>query len=277
MSGYLASGTNSARKPVSIATLAKMKAAGEKFTVLTAYDASFAALLSRCGVDVLLVGDSLGMVLQGHDSTLPVSIDDMCYHVACVKRGNETSLIMADLPFMGTATIERCLDWSGKLMAAGAHMIKIEGGGWLADTLVALKRNGIPVCAHLGLTPQSVNAFGGYKVQGRDDAQANIIIGDAKKLEAAGADLFLFECIPRALAKRIMAAVQVPVIGIGAAPECDGQVLVLHDILGVSPGKPARFVKNFLAGHSDGVEGAVRAYIEEVKNGSFPATEHCFE
>lgn len=278
MSSYSspAASADSARKPVTVATLAKWKASGEKFSVLTAYDASFAALLSRCGVDVILIGDSLGMVLQGHDSTLPVSIDDMCYHTACVKRGKPHSLIMADLPFMGAATVERALDWSGKLMAAGAHMVKIEGGGWLADTVRALKRCGIPVCAHLGLTPQSVNAYGGYKVQGRDDAQAQAIIADAKALVAAGADVLLFECIPRPLAKRIMAAVNVPVIGIGAAPECDGQVLVLHDILGVSPGKPARFVKNFLEGRSDGVEGAVRAYVEAVKNGSFPADEHCF-
>jgi 3-methyl-2-oxobutanoate hydroxymethyltransferase len=266
-----------ARKPVTVATLAKMKAAGEKFTVLTTYDASFAALLSRCGVDVILVGDSLGMVLQGHDSTLPVSIDDMCYHVACVQRGNESTLVMADLSFMGTATLERTLDWSGRLMAAGAHMVKIEGGGWLADSIRALKRCGIPVCAHLGLTPQSVNAYGGYRVQGRDDAQAKAIIADAVALQAAGADVLLFECIPRALTKRIMAEVQIPVIGIGAAPECDGQVLVLHDILGVSPGKPARFVKNFLTGRSDGIEGAVRAYVAAVKSGEFPAAEHCFE
>lgn len=271
-----AASADSARKPVTVATLAKLKAGGEKFSVLTAYDASFAALLSRCGVDVILIGDSLGMVLQGHDSTLPVSIDDMCYHTACVKRGKPHSLIMADLPFMGAATVERALDWSGRLMAAGAHMVKIEGGGWLADTVSALKRCGIPVCAHLGLTPQSVNAYGGYKVQGRDDAQAQAIIADAKALVAAGADVLLFECIPRPLAKRIMAAVHVPVIGIGAAPECDGQVLVLHDILGVSPGKPARFVKNFLEGRRDGVEGAVRAYVEAVKNGSFPGDEHCF-
>ncbi|MFP5465548.1 MAG: 3-methyl-2-oxobutanoate hydroxymethyltransferase [Gammaproteobacteria bacterium] len=264
------------RKPVTLATLAKRKAAGEKFTVLTAYDASFAQLLSRCGVDALLIGDSLGMVLQGHDSTLPVSIDDMCYHVGCVARGNETALVMADLPFMGNASIERTLDWSGRLMAAGAHMVKIEGGGWLADTIVALKRCGIPVCAHLGLTPQSVNTYGGYKVQGREEAQAEAIIADARALEAAGADVLLFECIPRALAKRIIAAVHIPVIGIGAAPECDGQVLVLHDILGVSPGKPARFVKNFLAGRSDGIEGAVRAYVESVMDGSFPTDEHCF-
>jgi len=276
MASYLA-GNDTVRKPVTLATLAKRKADGEKFTVLTTYDASFATLLSRCGVDVILVGDSLGMVLQGHDSTLPVSIEDMCYHVACVQRGNESTLIMADLPFMGTATLEQCLAWSGRLMAAGAHLVKIEGGGWLADTVRALKRCGIPVCVHLGLTPQSVNAFGGYKVQGRDDAQAQAIIADAKALEAAGADVLLFECIPRALTRRILAEVRIPVIGIGAAPECDGQVLVLHDILGVSPGKPARFVKNFLAGRSDGIEGAVRAYVEAVRNGSFPAAEHCFE
>ncbi len=267
---------DNSRKPVTVATLAKMKASGEKFSVLTAYDATFASLLSRCGVDVLLIGDSLGMVLQGHDSTLPVSVDDIAYHVSCVKRANPHSLIMADLPFMGAATQERALDWSGRLMAAGAQMVKIEGGGWLADTLVALKRCGIPVCAHLGLTPQSVNAYGGYKVQGRDDTQAHAIIADAQKLEAAGADALLFECIPRPLAKRIMAAVKIPVIGIGAAPECDGQVLVMHDMLGLSPGKPARFVKNFLAGRHDGIEGAVRAYVAAIKDGSFPADEHCF-
>lgn len=278
MAGYLseASAAAPARKPVTLSTLARRKAEGGKFTCLTAYDASFAGLVARCGVDVILVGDSLGMVLQGHGSTLPVSIDDMCYHTACVARGNDTALVMADLPFMGTATPERTLDWSGRLMAAGAQMVKIEGGGWLADTVSALKRCGIPVCAHLGLTPQSVNAYGGYKVQGREDAQAQAIIADAQALEAAGADVLLFECVPRELARRIMAAVHIPVIGIGAGPECDGQVLVLHDLIGVSPGKPARFVKNFLAGRSDGIEGAVRAYVDAVQKGEFPAAEHCF-
>lgn len=264
------------RKPVTLTALQRRRAAGEKFTVLTAYDACFSRLLSRCGVDVLLVGDSLGMVLQGHDSTLPVSIDDMCYHVASVARGNEASLLMADLPFMGTTTLERTLDWSGRLMASGAHLVKIEGGGWMVDTVRALKRCGIPVCAHLGLTPQSVNAYGGYKVQGREDAQAAAIIADAQALEAAGADLLLFECIPRTLARAVMAVANIPVIGIGAGPECDGQVLVLHDLLGISPGKPARFAKNFLDGQPDGVEGAVRAYIDAVMAGTFPADEHCF-
>ena len=260
---------------ITLRTLAQRKAEGKKFSVLTAYDASFSRLISTAGVDVMLVGDSLGMVLQGHDSTVPVSLEDMAYHTAAVARGNQGSLVMADVPFMGAATLDRALHQAEVLMKAGANIIKIEGAGWLADTISVLKRNGVPVCAHLGLTPQSVNAFGGYRVQGREDAAAQQLLDDALALQEAGADLLLVECIPQQLNQRLMQTVQVPVIGIGAGPECDGQVLVMHDLLGVSPGKPARFVKNFLAEHTS-VAAAFAAYASAVKNGPFPAPEHCF-
>lgn len=260
---------------ITLRTLAQRKAEGKKFSVLTAYDASFSRLISTAGVDVMLVGDSLGMVLQGHDSTVPVSLEDMAYHTAAVARGNQGSLVMADVPFMGAATLDRALHQAEVLMKAGANIIKIEGAGWLADTISVLKRNGVPVCAHLGLTPQSVNAFGGYRVQGREDAAAQQLLDDALALQEAGADLLLVECIPQQLNQRLMQTVQVPVIGIGAGPECDGQVLVMHDLLGVSPGKPARFVKNFLAEHTS-VAAAFAAYDSAVKNGTFPAPEHCF-
>jgi len=265
-------------KPVTLATLREMKAKGEKIACLTAYDYSFARLLDTAGVDLIMVGDSLGMTMQGHDSTLPVSVAEMTYHARCAARGISRGLLVVDLPFMSyQQSPEQALLNAGRLMRkGGAQMVKLEGGAAMVPTVKFLVERGIPVCAHVGLTPQSVHQLGGYKVQGRDDAQAAAIIADAKVLAAAGTDLFLFECIPRPLAQRIMAAVHNPVIGIGAAPECDGQVLVLHDILGVSPGKPARFVKNFLAGRSDGVEGAVRAYVDAVKKGEFPAAEHCF-
>lgn len=261
---------------VTIRTLQQCKAEGRKFSVLTAYDACFATQVSSAGIDAILVGDSLGMVLQGHDSTLPVTVADIAYHTACVARGNRGSLIMADMPFMGAATLEGALAASQTLMQAGAHMVKLEGAGWLADTVTALKRNGVPVCVHLGLTPQSVNAFGGYRVQGREDDSAQRLIDDARALEAAGADVLLLECVPRAVTQRLLAAVALPVIGIGAAPECDGQVLVLHDMLGITPGKPARFVKNFLADAGGDIAAALRAYDAAVKDGSFPAPEHCF-
>ncbi|MGB1222219.1 MAG: 3-methyl-2-oxobutanoate hydroxymethyltransferase [Alcanivoracaceae bacterium] len=260
---------------VTLRTLHKYRADKQKFSVLTAYDACFAQRISEAGIDVMLVGDSLGMVLQGHDSTVPVSVADMAYHTAAVARGNTDSLVMADMPFMAAATLERALDAATTLMQAGANMVKLEGAGWLADTIAVLKRNGVPVCAHLGLTPQSVNAFGGYRVQGRDEDTARQLIDDALALEAAGADVLLLECVPRAVTAKLVASVSVPVIGIGAGPECDGQVLVMHDLLGVSPGKPARFVRNFLAGN-DSIEAAFRAYDRAIKDGSFPADEHCF-
>jgi 3-methyl-2-oxobutanoate hydroxymethyltransferase len=260
---------------VTLRTLQQRKQNGEKFSVLTAYDACFSRLISEAGVDVMLIGDSLGMVLQGHDSTLPVTTAQLAYHTAAVARGNQGSLIMADLPFMAGATLERALTAAHELMQAGANLVKLEGAGWLADTITVLKRNGVPVCAHLGLTPQSVNAFGGYRVQGREKADAEQLIADAQLLEQAGADVLLLECVPRDVSAALTRAVSVPVIGIGAGPECDGQVLVMHDLLGISPGKPARFVRNFAAEGLD-IRGAFAAYDKAVKDGSFPAAEHCF-
>jgi 3-methyl-2-oxobutanoate hydroxymethyltransferase len=260
---------------VTLRTLQQRKQNGEKFSVLTAYDACFSRLISEAGVDVMLVGDSLGMVLQGHDSTLPVTTEQLAYHTAAVARGNQGSLIMADMPFMSGATLERALTSAHALMQAGANLVKLEGAGWLAETITVLKRNGVPVCAHLGLTPQSVNAFGGYRVQGREKSDAERLIEDARQLEHAGADVLLLECVPRDVSAELVKAVQVPVIGIGAGPECDGQVLVMHDLLGITPGKPARFVRNFAAETGD-IRAAFAAYDKAVKDGSFPAAEHCF-
>lgn len=260
---------------VTLRTLQQYKSEGRKFSVLTAYDACFSQLISEAGVDVMLVGDSLGMVLQGHDSTLPVTTEQLAYHTECVARGNQGSLIMSDMPFMTAATLDRALDAAQALMQAGANLIKLEGAGWLAETITVLKQNGVPVCAHLGLTPQSVNAFGGYRVQGREQDAADRLIADAKALQAAGADVLLLECVPQPVTARLVAEVDVPVIGIGAGPECDGQVLVAHDMLGISPGKPARFVRNFMT-DADSIQGAFAAYDRAVKDGSFPAAEHCF-
>ena len=246
-----------------------------RFSVLTAYDACLAGLVSEAGIDVILVGDSLGMVLQGHDSTLPVTVEDMAYHTRCVARGNQGSLIMADLPFMSAATPERALQASEALMRAGANMVKLEGAGWLADTVTALKRNGVPVCMHLGLTPQAVNALGGYRVQGREEEQADQLIRDARLLQEAGSDVLLLECVPRKVTARLVREVDIPVIGIGAGPECHGQVLVLHDMLGMTRGKKPRFVHDFMADSGD-VSAALRAYDRAVKSGSFPADQHCF-
>ena len=261
---------------VTLTTLQSFKQNGEKIAMLTCYDATFAHAACQAGGDVLLVGDSLGMVLQGHDSTLPVSVEEMAYHTACVKRGNQGALIVTDLPFMAYATLEQALSNSTKLMQAGAHMIKLEGGRWLADSIEVLSRNGIPVCAHMGLTPQTVNVLGGFKVQGRDEAQARAMIEDAKALEAAGAAMLLLECVPPALANAITQAVKVPVIGIGAGSGTDGQVLVVHDMLGLSlSGRVPRFVKNFMSGQPD-IPAAIRAYVAAVKNVEFPAAEHEF-
>ena len=261
---------------VTLTTLQSFKQNGEKIAMLTCYDATFAHAACQAGVDVLLVGDSLGMVLQGHDSTLPVSVEEMAYHTACVKRGNQGALIVTDLPFMAYATTEQALLNSARLMQAGAHMVKLEGGRWLADSITVLSRNGIPVCAHMGLTPQTVNVLGGFKVQGRDEAQARAMVEDAKALEAAGAAMLLLECVPPALANAITAAVSVPVIGIGAGSGTDGQVLVVHDMLGLSlSGRMPRFVKNFMAGQPD-IPSAIRAYVEAVKKVEFPAAEHEF-
>jgi 3-methyl-2-oxobutanoate hydroxymethyltransferase len=261
---------------VTLTTLNGLKAKGEKITMLTCYDATFAKAASQAGVEVLLVGDSLGMVLQGHDSTLPVTTADMAYHTACVKRGNDGALILADLPFMAHATPELAFANSATLMQAGAHMIKIEGAAWLAETIRLLAERGVPVCAHMGLTPQTVNVLGGYKVQGRQEAQARQMRADAIALEQAGAAMLLLECVPSELAAEITNAVGIPVIGIGAGSATDGQVLVLHDMLGLSlSGRVPKFVKNFMEGQPD-IQGALVAYVEAVKQVSFPGSEHGF-
>ncbi|TWI50873.1 3-methyl-2-oxobutanoate hydroxymethyltransferase [Pseudomonas duriflava] len=261
---------------VTLTTLQTLKQRGEKIAMLTSYDATFAHAASQAGVDVLLVGDSLGMVLQGHDSTLPVTTADMAYHTACVKRGNRGALIVADMSFMAYATLEQTFTNAAALMQAGAQMIKLEGAGWLAEPIRQLAERGIPVCAHLGLTPQSVNVFGGFKVQGRSEAQAQQLREDAQALEAAGAAMLLLECVPSALAKEITQAAGVPVIGIGAGAATDGQVLVMHDMLGLSlRGRAPKFVKNFMAGQTS-IQEALAAYVQAVKDGSFPAPEHGF-
>ena len=261
---------------VTLTTLQSLKQNGEKIAMLTAYDATFAQACSQAGAEVLLVGDSLGMVLQGHDSTLPVTIDEMAYHTASVKRGNNGALIISDLPFMAYSTSEQTPLNSARLMQAGAHMVKLEGAGWLAEPIRLLAERGVPVCAHLGLTPQAVNILGGYKVQGRQEAQARQMRADAMALEQAGAAMLLLECVPSELASEIAQAVKIPVIGIGAGPGTDGQVLVLHDMLGLSlSGRVAKFVRNFMEGQSS-IQGALNAYVKAVKDGSFPAAEHGF-
>ncbi|WJV23915.1 MULTISPECIES: 3-methyl-2-oxobutanoate hydroxymethyltransferase [Pseudomonas] len=261
---------------ITLTTLQGLKQKGEKITMLTCYDATFAHTCCQAGVEVLLVGDSLGMVLQGHDSTLPVTTAEMAYHVAAVKRGNSGALILADLPFMAYATTELALNNSAQLMQAGAHMIKVEGALWLAESIRLLAERGIPVCAHMGLTPQSVNILGGYKVQGRNENQARQMRADAIALEAAGAAMLLLECVPSELAAEITQAVSIPVIGIGAGSATDGQVLVLHDMLGLSlSGRAPKFVKNFMAGQ-ESIQAALSAYVSEVKAVTFPGAEHGF-
>lgn len=262
-------------KTVTLSTLQAHKQAGETFSCLTAYDASFAHAASQADIDVLLVGDSLGMVLQGHNSTLPVTIEDIVYHTRCAARGKGHSLLMVDLPFMSNATTERLLEDAGAVMRAGAGLVKLEGEAWMADGIRELTRRGVPVCAHLGLTPQTVHQLGGYKVQGRDAAQAERIINDAKVLVEAGASVILLECVPASLGKAVTEALDVPVIGIGAGPDTDGQILVMHDVLGITHGRTPRFVKNFMA-DADSIQAAFQAYHEAVKTRAFPAQEHCF-
>lgn len=264
-------------KSVTLSTLRELKSRGERFSCITCYDATFAHAMSQAGIETILIGDSLGMVVQGHDSTLPVSVADIAYHTAAVVRGNSgKSLIIADMPFMSCVRIEDALENARILMQAGAHVVKLEGGAWLTETVVQLARGGIPSCVHMGLTPQSVNVFGGYKVQGRGEA-AERLLAEAVALDRAGAALLLLECVPTELSRQVAASVSAPVIGIGAGPHCDGQVLVLHDMLGLHSGKPARFVRNFLASSEDGIAGAFRAFGAAVKDGSYPAPEHCFE
>ena len=264
-----------ARKAVTIPQLNALRASGEKITMLTCYDASFAALMERCGVEVLLVGDSLGMVCQGHSSTLPVTVLDIAYHTAAVARGAKLPMVLADLPFGSYATPEAAFNNAVQLMQAGAHMVKLEGGAWLFETVRFLSERSIPVCAHLGLTPQSVHQLGGYKVQGKTTASAELLLADALGLQAAGAAMLVLEAIPRALGKHVTELLAIPTIGIGAGPDCSGQVLVMHDLLGVFPGHKARFVKNFMQGQNS-IDAAVAAYVGAVKSGAFPAQEHCF-
>lgn len=262
---------------ITVTDLHKMKAAGEKIAMLTAYDASFAALQDAQGVDVLLVGDSLGMVLQGHDSTLAVSLDDMIYHTRCVVRGSQRGLVLADLPFgYYQASPEQAFHSAAALMAAGAHMVKLEGGAPMVATTHFLTSRGIPVCAHLGLTPQAVHQLGGYRVQGRSEAAARQLREDAHAHTQAGASLILLEAIPANLAEDVTAQLSVPTIGIGAGAATDGQVLVLHDMLNIFPGKKAKFVKNFMEG-APSIGAAINAYVQAVKNGSYPAAEHSFQ
>lgn len=261
---------------VTLHTLQEMKKRGEKFACMTAYDALFAGLISKAGVEVILIGDSLGMVLQGHDSTLPVTMDDMVYHMQCVKRGNQGALLMADLPFMSYASEAQTLENAARLMRAGAQMVKLEGGAWIGQTTRLLTERGIPVCAHMGLTPQSINRIGGHRIQGRDPAAASTIIEEAQLLQEQGASLLLLECVPASLGRRITESLSIPVIGIGAGPDVDGQIMVMHDALGISPITP-RFVHNFLRDSDSGVQGAFSAYVKAVKDGSFPAPQHCYD
>ena len=255
--------------------LARLHQAGEKITMLTAYDASFARVLDAAGVETLLVGDSLGMVVQGRDSTLAVTLDEVAYHIACVARGAPRAFLIGDLPFGSyQGGPQQAFASSARLMAAGAQMVKLEGGVLMAETVQFLAARGVPVCGHIGLVPQSVHALGGFRVQGKDAAGAARLLDDAKALAAAGASMIVLEAIPAALAKSVTAVLEIPTIGIGAGPHCSGQVLVLHDMLGVSGYEP-RFARDFMAGAAS-VAAAVQNYVAAVKDGSFPGPEHCY-
>lgn len=262
------------RKKVTILTLRKLKENGEKFATVSLYDAPMAAMAEQCGATVLLVGDSLGMTVQGFDSTIPVTMQHMTYHIEAVSRGSEHCLIMGDLPFMSYATVDQAMENAAKVIRAGAHMVKIEGGAWLCDTVEKLSDRGVPVCAHIGLTPQFVNKLGGFRVQGRDTKSADKMFEDALALERAGADMLLLECVPEALATRISKALSIPTIGIGAGKETDAQVLVINDILGLTP-KPPKFSKNFLS-ETDDIPSALEKYVSDVKSGVFPSSDNIF-
>ena len=267
---------DSDRPPVTLGTLARMKAQGEKIACLTCYDASFAVLTDAADVDVVLVGDSLGMVIQGRDTTVPVTMDHMVYHCTAVARGVHRPLLMADLPFMSYPTRERALENAVRLMQdGGAQMIKLESGGGQVEIVEFLANHDIAVCAHLGLKPQSVHKTGGFRVQGRQQEAAQRMVEDSKRLESAGADVVLLECIPADLGRTITEALAVPVIGIGAGPDTDGQILVLYDILDITTGRKPRFVRNFIAGAGDNLE-AIKRYVAAVRERDYPAPEHCF-
>ena len=262
-------------KPVTLFELGKMRAEGRKITMLTAYDASFAAMMDRTGVDTVLIGDSLGNVIQGHKSTLPVTLEQMAYHTECVARGSSRAFILADMPFGSYQEGPvQAMRNAATLMEAGAQMVKLEGGEYMAETVHFLVERGIPVCAHVGLTPQSVNQLGGYRVQGRDETGAAKMKADALALEQAGAAMIVLELVPSKLAAEITASLTtMATIGIGAGPDCDGQVLVLYDMLGIFPGKPARFVKNYMTGAAS-IEEAIAHYVREVREGAFPTEAH---
>jgi 3-methyl-2-oxobutanoate hydroxymethyltransferase len=261
---------------LTIKALQKLRDDATKIAMLTCYDASFAAMLDAAGLDSLLVGDSLGMVLQGHDTTLPVTLADMAYHTQCVARGSKRAFLITDMPFGSyQETPQLAFRNAAELMAAGAQMVKVEGGAEIADTVRFLAQRGVPVCGHLGLTPQSVHQFGGYRVQGKGEEAEQKLLEDAVELDAAGAGLLVLEAIPAKLGEQVTERLRIPTIGIGAGPRCSGQVLVLHDMLDVFPGKKARFVKNFMKGASS-ISDAAERYVRAVKDGSFPSEEHSF-
>ena len=262
-------------KPISITKLLAMHAEQEKITMLTAYDATMSALLNRCGIEVILIGDSLGNVIQGHSSTTPVTVEQMTYHTECVARANTHAFLIGDLPFASYGDPVQALDSAAALMRAGADMVKLEGGDWQVDIIRYLVERSVPVCAHLGLLPQSVHLLGGYKVQGKSKDAATHMLEQAIACQEAGAQMVVLEAIPSSLGEKITAELHIPTIGIGAGPDCSGQVLVLQDMLGISPGKPPKFVKNFLEGHQS-IEAAVKAYVREVKSGKFPGPEYGF-
>lgn len=270
------SSSQQVRKKVTVRSLREKKQMGEKIVCLTAYDASFARVLDQADVDVVLVGDSLGMVVQGHETTLPVTVDDMLYHSQMVAKGLSHSLMIVDMPFLSYTSVDAALENAGLFMKeAGAQMVKLEGGADQADIVSALVQHGIPVCAHLGLQPQKVHKLGGYRVQGRETSAAEAMLEEARILEQAGADLVVLECVPSELAETITSALSIPVIGIGASAACDGQILVLYDILGLSIGRVPKFSHNFLS-EAGSIEGAVSAYVEAVKSGDFPGKDHVF-
>lgn len=261
---------------VTVTSLLKFKQAKEKFTMLTAYDASFAAVVDQAGVDIILVGDSLGMVIQGHDSTVPVGVDDVLYHTRCVSQVTQRAMVMADMPFMSFRDVPLALENATRFMQqGGAQAVKLEGGGHVLPVVEALAKYGIPVCAHLGLQPQYVNKLGGYRVQGRDKAAAKHMLHEARIMQESGADMLLLECVPAELAREISQSLSIPTIGIGAGADCDAQVLVLYDLLGISFGKVPKFAKDFLA-EAGSIPAAVETYVKAVKSGAFPAAEHIF-
>ncbi len=262
-------------KPITITKLLSMHTEGEKIAMLTAYDSTMSALLNRCGVETILIGDSLGNVVQGHSSTTPVTVEKVAYHTECVARANSHAFIIADLPFASYGDPVQALDSAAQLMRAGADMVKLEGGDWQIEIIQYLVERSVPVCAHLGLLPQSVHVLGGYKVQGKSKDAATLMREQALACQEAGAQMLVLEAIPSSLGKQITESLAIPTIGIGAGPDCSGQVLVLQDMLGISPGKPPKFVKNFVDGHAS-IEAAIKAYVREVKTGKFPGPEHGF-